>query len=119
MITLQEKIKDLEVYISKSEGFNEHKIDIPIYLTDFMSDSITLADLIKVATENNIDYSNINLDLRVTYDFEDYPNVDLRLFYLKEETDEEYFDRLCSSVNPTRYQQEEYAIYLQLKAKYG
>ena len=119
-ISLQTKIKDMEVHLSKEYGGPiDRNYKEEIVFGPCSADSISLQDLINDSTNVPVDLNELRFCCQYVGD-DDYgmPDVDLYVYYMREETDEEYFKSLSNECGSPEVTSDEYNLYLQLKRKF-
>lgn len=75
----------------------------------------TLDSIEYFCKENDIDLKSMNLEGWSGEDCDGRPENGIRVYTYRKQTDKEYFDSICEYILPTKYQQEQYEKYLQLK----
>lgn len=60
-------------------------------------------------------YSNVFVRGKSYEDYDGQDGSEVELYTLRKQTDQEYFDYLCSYIVPIEYQQNQYETYLRLK----
>lgn len=88
------------------------EVHVETYYTTYSS--VSLADVILGI--DPIDYDSIFI--RGSSYVDRYDGMDssqVELYSYRKQTDQEYFDSICSYILPAKYQQEKYETYLQLK----
>ena len=120
MVDIKTKIKDMEVHLSKEYGgpidrnYKEEVVFGPCL------DSISLQDLVDALPDVPVDLKELIIGHRyIGDDGYGQPEVDLYLYYMREETDEEYFESLSNDCSCPKIVSDEYNLYLQLKRKYA
>lgn len=114
MVNIKTKINDMEVHLAKEYGGPiDRNYKEEIVFGPCSADSISLQDLINDSTNVPVDLNELRFCCQCVGD-DDYgtPEVDLYVYYMREETDEEYFESLSEITS------DEYNLYLQLKRKF-
>lgn len=120
MVDIKTKIRDMEVYLSKEYGGSidrNYKEEILFGPCDV--DNVSLQSLIDASIDLPVDLNEVRINCRYVGD-DDYgtPEVDFLLYYMREETDEEYFESLSDDCLSSEIVSGEYNLYLQLKRKF-
>lgn len=101
-------------YYKKTEGYYPTRE----YVENFqysLSGEITLKDIQNFCNINNIDINDIYICGYSAEDYDGYPESGVNITIYRKQTDEEYFDTVCSCILPSEYQLEQYNTYLRLK----
>ena len=120
MVDIKTKIKDMEVHLAKEYGGPiDRNYKEEIVFGPCSADSISLQDLINDSTNVPVDLNELRFCCQYVGD-DDYgtPEVDLYVYYLREETDEEHFESLSNECGCPELVSDEYNLYLQLKRKF-
>ena len=120
MVNLKTKIKDMEVHLSKE--YSEHidrSYKEEVVFGPYNVYIISLQDLINASTDVPVDLSELIIVCNYVGN-DDYgmPDVELYMYYMREETDEEYFKSLSNECGSPEVTSDEYNLYLQLKRKF-
>ena len=115
---LRKQLADCLKYYNKQDGYyikRELVEDFNYNLTG----ASTLEDILYFCKENNIHPNTVTISGYSGEDYDGYPENGITISTFRKQTDEEYFDLVCSCILPTKYQQEQYEQYLKLKRIFG
>lgn len=118
--TLRKQLADTLKYLRKSKlkvqrsKVEVHEANIP---TEGFSD-LSLQELLEGITPE--DYSSVFIRAGSAEDYDGYGYKEgyIELYSFRNQTDEEYFEQVCSVVEPSPWQRKQYEDYLRLKSMF-
>lgn len=114
-ITLRNQIKDVLKYLRKTDRYCLERQNKEVVL-DNLCTNAGLVDLSSLMQEyGNGDSSKVFIRGYSAEDYDGYPEGFIEISTERKQTDEEYFEYLCSILLPTEYQLNQYKEYLRLK----
>ena len=113
-ISLQTKIKDMEVHLSKEysepidRNYKEEVVFGPCSV-----DYVSMQALVNASTISSVPLNELRISCQYVGD-DDYgqPEVAFSVYYMREETDEEYFESLSNECSSPEITSDEYNLYL-------
>jgi hypothetical protein len=119
MVSIRKQIADTIRFIRKNYSTNpvRDRVEETVEIIDTTYSHVSIADLAMYTKGHST--NDIYIRGESFLDYDDIPINKVFLFRLRKQTDEEYFDTVCSYVLPSSYQIEQYETYLRLKQIYG
>jgi len=117
---LRKMLVDCLRYIHKGSKYGyrieRETVEVGIDTCDTTSRSVCLSEIIKGI--DPADYENVLIQGSSYEDFDGFTGSQIELYYYRKQTDQEYFESVCSYILPTDYQVNQYNEYLRLKAQF-
>ena len=120
MVDIKTKIKDMEVHLSKEYGGPiDRNYKEEIVFGPCSVDYVSMQALVNASAISPVSLNELRISCKYVGD-DDYgqPEVAFSVYYMREETDEEYFESLSNDCGCPELVSDEYNLYLQLKRKF-
>ena len=113
-ITLRNQIKDVLKYLRKTDRYSLDRQTEEVVLDNLCTTGSCRISLCSLA-EQYKDFPEVFIRGYEANDYDDYPDGYIEISTERKQTDQEYFEYLCSILLPTDYQARQYKEYLRLK----
>lgn len=113
-ITLRNQIKDVLKYLRKTDKYSLERQTEEVILDNLCTTGSCRISLSSLAGQYK-DFPDVFVRGYQLDDSDDYPDGYIEISTERKQTDQEYFDYLCSILLPTDYQMKQYKEYLRLK----